>query len=311
MERKYFEKMNFGKHNLLFLLIFSIAVILLSFTYKNIVFNLAADEGLYLKYSTEVGQNGISAFKGMFKDYLSNPQNRITQNPLRVGYIILSSLWLRFFGYSISNLAYLSLFSYCIFLLLGFCFARKYLQPELAVIFILLLAFSPINMAMARRALIDSTFNLFIFSSIWLFFENIKKRNTLKTSIFIALYSFTILIKEGAAILSVFFVLYIFIRKLTTKADIRLTDILSVTIVPFMIAGFGYVILIGDLSLFFSVAKSVVTSPGVNAYAVYFCSGPWFRYLIDFIVLSPWVFILAVGFIFYYITGNEIREEIN
>ncbi|MBU1090573.1 MAG: glycosyltransferase family 39 protein, partial [Candidatus Omnitrophica bacterium] len=237
MEKNYFKKMNFGKHNLLFLIIFSIAIILLSSTYKNISFNFFADEGLYLKYSTEVGKNGISAFNEMFKDYLSNPQNRITQNPLRVGYIILSSLWLRFFGYSISNLAYLSLFSYCIFLLLGFCFAKKYLQPELAVMFVLLLAFSPINMAMARRALVDSTFNLFVFSSIWLFFENIKKKNTLMTFAFLALYSFTILIKESAAILSVFFVLYIFIRKLTTKADIRLTDILSVTIVPFMIAG--------------------------------------------------------------------------
>lgn len=309
MEKNYSNKLTLNRSYLIFLLLLAIVVTLISFTFRHITFAYQSDEGLYLRYSTEVAQEGLKAFRNIFRDYFSNPEHRITQNPLRVGFIILSSLWLKLFGYSMFHLAYLSLFSYCIFLFLSFYFTKKYFGHELALLFTFLLAFSPINMAMARRALVDSTSNLFVLSSVLLFFENSKKKSTFKTLLFMATYSFAILIKESTATLSLFFMFYILVKKRLFVKEIKLSDILFITVLPFTIAGIVYIFLAGGLTAFFAAARSVVSSVKVNPYAIYFCAGPWFRYLIDFIVLSPWVFILAVGFCFYYFTTNNERKE--
>ena len=308
---KEFNSKNTGtKLNLLFLLILSVSVTLLSFSLKTITFADKADEGLYLNYSIMVSNDGIKGFHDLFKDYFADQTHRITQNPLRVGFIILTSFWIKLFGYSMYNLALLSLFSYCIFLFLSFYFAKKYLVNDLALLFIILLAFSPINLAMARRALVDSTSNLFIFSSILLFFENLREKNAFRNILFILIYAFAILIKESSALLALFFMLYIFITRKKNADYFSMKGLLITTIAPFTIAGIIYVILAGGIEQFFKVMTSVVTSPAVNAYAVFYCAGPWFKYLADFMVLSPWVFLLGIGFIFYYLTKNEKKDEL-
>ena len=164
---------------------------------------------------------------------------------------------------------------------------------------------------MARRALIDATVNTFMFSSILLFFENLRKKKIYKTILFILIYAFTILVKEGSVLLSPFFVLYIFIHRNIFKNSLKLTDFFVVTLFPFTIAGIVYFSLAGGIFQFIDTMMAVVTSPAVNPYAILFCSGPWFRYLIDFMVLSPWVCILAIGFSLNYIIQNERQEEVN
>ena len=310
MEKEYNSKIINRKLNLLFFLILSISITVISFRLKNIIFADKADEGLYLNYSIMVSHDGIKGFHDLFKDYFADPTHRITQNPLRVGFIILTSFWVKLFGYSMYNLALLSLFSYCIFLFLGFYFAKRYLDKNLVLLFIILLAFSPINLAMARRALVDSTSNLFIFSSILLFFDNLKGKDAFRNILFILTYAFTILIKESSALLGLFFMLYIFITRKKNADYFSLRGLLVTAIAPFGIAGIIYVILAGGIAQFFKVMISVVTSPPVNAYAVFYCAGPWFRYLIDFIVLSPWVFLLGIGFIFFYLIKNEKKDEL-
>ncbi|PIP19885.1 MAG: hypothetical protein COT38_05600 [Candidatus Omnitrophica bacterium CG08_land_8_20_14_0_20_41_16] len=299
------------KSTLIFLLIISIAITLISNSMKNIVFVAKADEGLYLKYATMVSENGIKGFRDLFKDYFADKSHRITQNPLRVGFVLIASLWLKLLGYSIYNLALLSLCSYCIFLFLVFYFARKYLGSTLVLPFIILVAFSPINMAMARRALIESTINLFLFFSILLFFLLLKKKNWINILSFILVYSYAILIKEGSAILSLFFLVYLLLTRKKNKEYFSFRGFLIIAIIPFSIAGIIYTYLAGGFTQFYRAMISVVTAPEVNAYAVFFCAGPWFRYLLDFMLLSPWILILGIGFIFFYLTKYKKRDELN
>lgn len=310
MEKKSYLKLPSTITNRIFLLVvvfFSIILILISF--KDIHFAGRADEGYYLKCATHVAQKGISGFPDLFKIYFENPQHRITQNPLRVGYIILAAIWLKIFGYSFINLALLSLFFYGSFLITAFYFVKKYFKEQIAFLFIILQAFSPLNMAMARRALADSAVNLFILVAIWFFWENLKKRRGHRTVSFILIYAFTILIKEGSILLTPFFFLFILIRKVIFKKAIKWGDFLFDTFFSFSVAGIIYIVLAGGASQFINTMISVVTSPKINPYSI-FCSGPWFRYLIDFILLSPWVCILAIGFFMNYVLKKEWREEV-
>jgi hypothetical protein len=165
-------------------------------------------------------------------------------------------------------------------------------------------------MAMARRALIDSTSNLFILSSILLFFENLKGNKAFRNVLFILVYSFTILIKESSALLALFFMLYILITRKKNADYLSMKGFLIAAVAPFSIAGIIYIILAGGTEQFFKAMISVLTSPGINTYAILYCAGPWFRYLVDFMLLSPWVFLLGVGFVFFYLTKKDKKDEL-
>lgn len=310
MEKKSYPNFSSRTNNLFLLLILSVSCTLILFSLGQIHFAVGADEGYYFRCATYIAQKGISGFPDIFKVYFENPQHQITQNPLRVGFIILASIWFKLLGCSFLNLALLSLFFYCLFLIIAFHFAKKYFKEYIALLFLILLAFSPLNMAMARRALIDSTVNFFNFLSIWLFLENLKERKSHETILFILVYAFAILIKEGSVLLSVFFFLYILIRKAIFKKPIKLADFLFDMFFSFSIAGIIYIALAGGVNQFFNTMMDVLTSPKVNDYAILFCSGPWFRYLLDFMLLSPWVSILAISFSANYILKQDWQEEV-
>ncbi len=310
MEKKSCFRFSSRTNNLILLLIISVSCTLIISSLGQIKFAAGSDEGYYFRCATYVAQKGIPGFPDIFKVYFENPQHQITQNPLRVGFVILASFWLKLLGYSFINLALLSLFFYCILLIVAFSFVKKYFQEKIALLFLMLLAFSPLNMAMARRALIDSAVSLFVFSSVWLFWENLKERKEQRTIIFILIFAFAILIKESSALLSVFFFLYILIRKAVFKKTIKFADFLFDMFFAFGIAAMVYVSLAGGFVQFFNAAIRVLTSAKVNSYAILFCAGPWFRYLIDFILLSPWVCILAVGFSAHYILKQDWQEEL-
>jgi 4-amino-4-deoxy-L-arabinose transferase-like glycosyltransferase len=297
-------------YNLLFLGVLAISFALVTSSLSQINFAKTADEGLYLNYATHINENGISGFRDFFKNYFDKPEYRIFQNPLRVGFIILSAISLKIFGHSFFSLTFLSLFFFYAFLLVSFCFVKKYFGKETAILFIILLAFSPLNMAMARRALTDATSNFFMTSSVLLFFWNIKEPKIYKTALFIMLYAFTILVRENSVLLSIFFVIYLLRDAFVSKKHLKLTDCLVVTVFPFAITGATYIILAGGISPFLKVVISIATSREINNYAIFACSGPWFRYLIDFMLLSPWVCLLAIGFFFYYIFKNQRQGAI-
>lgn len=297
------KKITVPQAYLVFLLVLAVSFTLTSLSIKDVEFESGADEGYYLRYSSYIGEHGLGGFADLFKNYIGNQGDWLYSNPLRIGFITLSSVWLKIFGYSFLNLAYFSLFSFCVFLIISFYFASKYFDDKIALLLAILLAFSPLNMAMARRALLDSTFNLFSVLSIWLFFDLLKKRTALKYILFILIYSFTILVKETGVLLSLFFVLYLILYR-----DMKY--LLSVTLFPFLIAGSIYIISAGGLSNVIDMIKIILTSPGHNEYAMLFGSGPWFHYLIDYMLLSPWVVILSSGFVFWHLASKEHDERV-
>ncbi len=302
MEKKYYRLLSVNAYGLLFLLALAVSFTLISVSLKDVEFASGADEGYYLRYASYIGEHGIRGFPDLFKNYIQDQRDWLYPNPLRAGFIILSSAWLKISGYSFLNLATLSLFSFCVFLVVSFYFARKYFDEKIALLFTALLAFSPLNMAMARRALLDSTFNLFCVLSIWLFFDLLKKNSRIKHVLFILIYSFTILVRETGVLLSVFFVIYLILHK-------NKKHLLSVTLFPFLIVGPAYILLAGGAPNVLNTIKIILASPGHNEYAILLCSGPWFRYIIDYILLSPWVVILSLGFIFRHLAAKD-RDEI-
>ncbi|MBU4376953.1 MAG: glycosyltransferase family 39 protein, partial [Candidatus Omnitrophica bacterium] len=248
---------------------------------------------------------GPRAFPALFRIYISDQANWVLPSPLRIAFISLSALWLRIFGMTYFSLSSLSLFSYLLMLGVSYYFAKKYFGERYALFFVVLIGFSPLNMAMARRALLDSTANLFLVSSMWLFFDMLEDRKKFKHVFFTAIYAIAILMKESAVLLIPVFISYLFIRKYGLKKDVMRNDFLSASIYPAAITAAIYLIASGSVSNVLKIARIIISSPATNQYAVLYCSGSWIRYITDFFLISPLVLLFALGFIISYLSSKK------
>ncbi|MDO8662283.1 MAG: glycosyltransferase family 39 protein [Candidatus Omnitrophota bacterium] len=295
------------QYRLILFLIIAVAVTLISPTFKKIQFASGVDEGYYFKYAAFISAKGLSGFSELFKGYLGNQEHWLFPSPLRAGYIILSAVWLKIFGQSFINLAYFSLFCYVLFLGVNYYFSKKYLGGQLALLFVLLLAFSPLQLAMSRRALAEAAVNLFSSLSIWFFWDFLRERKHRTFIFFIAAMSVNILIKESSALLVFTFLILWLIDKFIYQGKADFKECASILIFPLFAAGLAFWLL-RCLPYLFSAIKIILNSPGTNAYAIQFGSGPWYRYLIDYMLLSPWAVILALGFILRLLLGKADNE---
>lgn len=301
-----------NRNDYIFILLVILCAYLVFSSFKYLVFYAQADEGHYFKYASIVKNGGLSAFHKIFQDHIDGKENWLCANPLRVAYIFMSAGWMRLFGETYLALSSLSLFCYLLTLGISYYFSKKYFGNMTALLFSTLLAFSPLNMAMARRALVDVPANLFAVLSVWLFFNFLHNRDKIKYICVIVSYAIAILMREVLIFLAPVFIVYLCVRKYSFKKEAYLNDFLSISIYPYLIVLATYLIAAGGpLRLLDAIAIKInATSPAINKYALLYCAGPWFRYIVDFILLSPWTTLLTIGFFFKYFTSKERDERI-
>ncbi|MDD5662088.1 MAG: glycosyltransferase family 39 protein [Candidatus Omnitrophica bacterium] len=294
-------------YRLFLALVIILAVTLLLPTLARVPYFSYADDVCYFKYATYLGEKGFNGLSILFQGFIADQPNWFNPHPLRIGFIILSAAWLKILGYSLLNLAYLSLFSYALFLVFSYYFSRKYLGEQFALLLVILLAFSPLQMAMARRAFIDSTLNLFSLLTIWLFWDFLKNGGRLKFILFILAYAGSILIKETSLLLIFVFLPFLSASRFIYKKKVPLREMALLLALPLVLAGLAY-LASGALVYMPGIIKVLLMPAPAGSYASLFCSGPWYRYLVDFMLLSPWVVILTIGFIFSFFLKREEDE---
>ena len=298
------------RYVLLFVLV--VTVTLLSFSFRHASFRGSPDEHYYLIYATYIDGHGIGSFPALSKEYLENTKLWSYPTPLRIGYILLSAFWLKISGPFLISLAYLSLICYCFFLMASFYFIRKYFTGKFAALFIILLAFSPLDMAMTTRALTENAYCLFLTLSLWLFLDCVKENSDLKRIIFILACSFTILIRENGVLLCLFFTLFLIFLKFIRKKQVRIKDFLCSSLFPIAVVFVFYAVFVG-IGNAIKLITNIFLHSQPKTYAIFYGSGPWYRYLIDYLILSPATTILGIGFIVYYLCRyrEEGREEVD
>ena len=276
---------------------------------KESCFAKNADEGYYLKYSKQLFEGGLGVYPKILEGHVVDKNNWIWPSPLRAGYFLISSSWFYVFSPSFVSLAYLSLFSFFLFLLLSYYFSRKYFDPSISMLYTLLLAFSPLNMAMAKRALTDATGNLFAALSIWLFFEFLLKKRKINFIAWLVCFSYAILAREQTFLLVFGFGIIFLIYKYCYKEDISLEYLIYMAFVPPVIVSAAWLMLCHDPGNILWMLKLTRYLPSVNNYSVLFCRGPWFRYIVDYILVSPLVSVCALSFVVYAFFERSILKN--
>jgi 4-amino-4-deoxy-L-arabinose transferase-like glycosyltransferase len=262
---------------------------------------LGYDEGLYRGYVTDLTNYGLTAYPDLAEKYVETQQRlpAVILPPTRFLYIFCAYLWHEVTGAD----ALLSLHRIsCLFsILLLFAaggFAWRLAGPIRALGVFALMACAPTQIHMAQHALIDGFFAFWATLCLWLLWENLRRPNDpLRLSLFAISLALMVLTKENAV-----FAYVGLLALLATNRWLRfgtITRPLSLVILAGPLAGLVTLIfLCGSAETFLATYRLVVSKASVLPYAIATGDGPWYRYLVDLLLVSPLIFLLAWAAIF-------------
>lgn len=265
--------------------------------YKQIGF----DEFLYLSYVNELSVHGLTSFPDIAEQYLVSQarQSGAILPPTRFLYIFCGYLWHQLTGAeALTSLKIVSSIFSMLLLVLSTVFAARAGGPRLGLMVGALMAFAPTQIHMSQHALIDGFFAFWAVLNLWLLWENLERPNywplLLAYGVSLALL---VLTKENAL-----FAYVGMLGALAVSAWLkpgRITRLLL--LVSFIGPLLGVVILVylcGSLTTTTHIYQLLVSKASVLPYAIATGDGPWYRYLVDLMIISPIILILALGGIF-------------
>ncbi len=262
---------------------------------------LGFDEGLYRNYVESVIKVGLGNYPSIVDRYIE-VQKTLTGSilpPLRFLYIGTSYLWHCLFGTdAMASLNAVASFFSMLTLLLSTVFAWRLKGERFALGIALLVAVAPTQLHMSQHALVDGFFTFWALLVLWLLWENLQNPRRLP---FLAGYtvalSLLVLTKENS-----FFVFVALCVLLLTNRWLRFGTVTrELLVATFLGPLLGVVILVFLAGGLETMRASYTLSVGKNyhlQYALLTGDGPWHRYLVDLMLVSPVVVLLAVAAIF-------------
>ena len=298
------------KRAIALIVIFTIGILLRVIFLNVPADRIGPDEDFYLKYAAYMAQDKNASIKTLFDQYLGDEKMHLYPNPLRYGYIILTAAWMRLINrFDFQALCYLSALFGILSLFLGYLFMNKLFGGKIAMLGLMLLAVSPINLAMARRALQDSAVYFFSIAALYLFYLALTKKSVLFKIFFAVSFFAAISIKESNVLLAAFFIFFALWDKTFFRKDLNLTMLLIVLIVSLVAVFSSYILIAGGIKPVLSMGKIILASPLTNEYAAKYQSGGLLRYAFDFFLISPITAIAAGCFLILYLVRQNLQNE--
>jgi 4-amino-4-deoxy-L-arabinose transferase-like glycosyltransferase len=259
------------------------------------------DEGLYREYVSALSKEGLGSYPDIVEGYI-DVQKKLPGSilpPLRFLYIFTASAWHSIFGSEALEALYqVAAFFSMLTLALATAFVWRLRGPTWAIAIAGLMAVAPMQIHMSQHALVDGFFTFGALLALWLFWENLQTpRDWRWLTAYIAAFALLVLTKENS-----FFVWVALVALLITNRWLQFgtvtRELVIATILGPLLGVVALVFLAGGIEVF---VQSYQLSVGKNFqlhYAILTGDGPWYRYLVDLLLVSPIILILAFGTIF-------------
>ena len=260
--------------------------------------DLGFDEGIYGEYVVELTKHGITSYPDMAETYVQDQQKLATVvlPPTRFLYIFAGYIWHEVTGANdrISLRAVSCLFSILLLFAAG-GFAWRLAGPAWALGVFALMSCAPTQIHMAQHGLIDGFFAFWATLCLWLLWENLKKPNDpLRLALFGVCLALMVLTKENAFFAYAGLLVLLAVNKWLRFGTVTRT-LLLVTIAGPLLGVVVLVSLCGGAQTCYHIYQLVVTKASVSPYSIATGDGPWYRYLVDLLLASPLILLLAWG----------------
>jgi 4-amino-4-deoxy-L-arabinose transferase-like glycosyltransferase len=259
------------------------------------------DEGLYREYVDGLSKDGLSSYPDMVQAYI-DAQSQMTKPilpPVRFLYIFIGYVWKSVFGTetleSLRQVA--SLFS-ILTLALASAFTWRLVGSKSACAVAALMAFAPTQLHMSQHALIDGFFTFWTLLALWLLWENLVEPNDWRRLIGFGIsLALLVITKENS-----FFVWLAIVALIVANRWLQFgtatRPLFLVTVAGPVLGVVILVFLSGGLTSLIETYRLLVTKASTAQYAIITGDGPWHRYLVDLMLVSPLILILAIGAVF-------------
>ncbi|HEX8371720.1 MAG TPA: glycosyltransferase family 39 protein [Chthoniobacterales bacterium] len=259
------------------------------------------DENIYRQYVEQIATRGWTHYPEVVDLYIEEQKLAPIAflPPTRVTFLLSATAWHGVTGMSsVESIRAVSTAASIILLFGAAIFAWRLGGKRLALVVGTLMAFAPLQLYMAHRALIDgffATISFFVLWALWESLQNARSRGWLVAyGVFLALL---VLTKENAA-----FVYLAILAILSANHWLKLGTITKPLLLTTLLApgaGAGLLALAagGTDPLFAAYLLNVRMSYNLP-YAIATGDGPWFRYLSDLLLTTPVVLLLAIGGLF-------------
>jgi len=248
------------------------------------------DEEIYTQEAKAIVLEGGEGIKLLIREYNLNKELWIYPPPIRVGYLWLLASVMKMTKRTDEKVgAYVSCTFSIISLLLLIVMGLRFFNPWIALSALLFTTVSPMDLAIARRTWQDAMLGCVGLSLIYFCCE--LTRNTHKIIwyiLFVIVGSYCILIKESGIFLYGLCMLWL-LWTLFIKEKSYLKGFLLMIVSA---AGAGISVLTlahaaGGITPVIEVLTHVKEAMPTNIYAVEYQSGPWYRLLQGFWIISP------------------------
>jgi 4-amino-4-deoxy-L-arabinose transferase-like glycosyltransferase len=157
---------------------------------------------------------------------------------------------------------------------------------------------APVQIHFAQHALIDGVFTFWAVMCLWLLWENLRHPDDGR---WLAGYgvclAFMVLTKENSAFVFIGLAGLIAVNRWAGFGKVTL-KLLLVSIVGPLTAVAVLVTLAGGIGSFVEIYRLLVGKAETLQYAVLTGDGPWYRYLVDILLVSPVILIFGIGGVF-------------
>ena len=259
------------------------------------------DEGLYREYVNVLSKGGLGSYPDIVQGYI-DVQKDLPGSilpPLRFLYIFAGYLWHSIFGAeALDALHQVASFFSILTLLLATFFAWRVRGPMWAVVIAALMAFAPTQLHMSQHALVDGFFTFWATLALWLFWENLQRPSDWRWLIsYVVALALLVLTKENSFFVWIALAALLIANRWLHFGTVT-RELAIATVLGPLLGVVALVFLAGGIDIFL---KSYQLSVGKNfqlQYAILTGDGPWYRYLIDLMLVSPIVLVLAIGTVF-------------
>lgn len=161
-----------------------------------------------------------------------------------------------------------------------------------------LMATAPLQIYLSQRSLLDGYFAFWAIAALWLAWENLQRP---RHRGWLCAYTICLIIltltKENAAFV-VFAIFALFLLNRFLRIGTVTPQLLMATIIGPALAILILAALVGGIWEWVQFNRMFVAKSRTNFYSVLAQDGPWYRYAVDFVIVSPLLIAFACGRIF-------------
>jgi 4-amino-4-deoxy-L-arabinose transferase-like glycosyltransferase len=259
------------------------------------------DEGLYREYVNVVSKNGVTSYPDIVEGYI-DVQKDLPGSilpPLRFLYIFAGYSWHSIFGSeALAALHQVAAFFSMLTLVLATFFVWRMRGSTWAIAIAALMAFAPTQVHMSQHALVDGFFTFWATLVVWLFWENLQVQRNWRWLVgYIVALALLVLTKENSFFVWIALIALLIANRWLQFGTVTRELVIATALGPLL----GVVVLIflaGGIDVFIHSYQLSVGKNFQLQYAILTGDGPWYRYLVDLMLVSPIVLILAFGSLF-------------